>query len=291
MNIIEYESYKEQTSFFDDEFPYNTYPCSIPLDFVEVPPHWHQETEFIYIKKGRGIISLDLKEYEVTAGDIVFVVPGRLHSISQLGNESMEYENIIFDSSMILSGKADQSFSKFIGPILEQKIDVPSMFTEGEKTYQLVRNCLDNNDEICMTFPEGYQLGIKSSLYLLFFNLVKNYETRAASHEDDKNMEKLKSVIKHVELHYDEQMTIEEMAKLCGFSESHFMRFFKDTMGMSFVNFLNDYRMTIAARMLLQSEDTILTISQQVGFENLSHFNRCFKKKYEITPSQYRRKY
>ncbi|MBO6129158.1 MAG: helix-turn-helix transcriptional regulator [Pseudobutyrivibrio sp.] len=78
------------------------------------------------------------------------------------------------------------------------------------------------------------------------------------------------------------------MAKLIGFSESHFMRFFKEAFGVSFVTYLNDYRLSMAARMLLSTEESVLEISQQVGFENLSHFNRQFKRKYGKTPREYR---
>jgi AraC-like DNA-binding protein len=78
------------------------------------------------------------------------------------------------------------------------------------------------------------------------------------------------------------------MAKLTGFSSSHFMRYFKEAFGVSFVTYLNDYRLSMAARLLLSTEDSVLDISQQVGFENLSHFNRQFKRKYSVTPSAYR---
>ena len=103
-----------------------------------------------------------------------------------------------------------------------------------------------------------------------------------------KNIEKLKSVIKYVELNYASPMTIAEMADLAGFSESHFMKFFKNTMGVPFTSYLNSYRLTMAGRLLLQSDDTILSIATEVGFDNLSYFNRTFKKQYGMTPSAYR---
>ena len=124
-------------------------------------------------------------------------------------------------------------------------------------------------------------------MYLLLFNLVTLYEEKIDTTSRIR-IDKLKPVIKHVELHYSEPMTVADMADLAGFSESHFMRFFKEVFGVSFVTYLNDYRLSMAARLLLSTEENILTISQQVGFENLSHFNRCFKKKYNKTPSQYR---
>ena len=62
MNILEYENYHEAKTHVELTFPYNTYLCSIPLDFSGVPLHWHDDMELIYIKKGCGHISVDFKE-------------------------------------------------------------------------------------------------------------------------------------------------------------------------------------------------------------------------------------
>ena len=102
-------------------------------------------------------------------------------------------------------------------------------------------------------------------------------------------MEKLKNVLRHIEKNYADVITIDEMASLCCFSSSHFMRFFKQTMGMPFTAYLNDYRLTLAAKALLESHKAILDIATECGFENLSYFNRQFKKKYGTTPSNYRK--
>lgn len=73
------------------------------------------------------------------------------------------------------------------------------------------------------------------------------------------------------------------------FPESHFMRYFKETMGTSFVDYLRDYRLTIASRLLTTSDSSILDIAAESGFENLSYFNRVFKQKYSMTPRQFRK--
>lgn len=99
MNISEYQNYQERKRHTAAAFPYNTYLCSIPLDFTHVPLHWHAELELIVIKKGRGFVSVDLNRSPVSAGDLVFIRPGQLHSIDQQEGCSMEYENIIFKRS------------------------------------------------------------------------------------------------------------------------------------------------------------------------------------------------
>ena len=139
-----------------------------------------------------------------------------------------------------------------------------------------------------MSFPAGYPLAIKGNLFTLFFALYTNYADKKRSPSAAKNIERLKSVIKYVELHYSSPMTIAQMAELAGFSESHFMKYFKNTMAVTFTSYLNSYRLTMAGRLLLQSDDTILSIATEVGFDNLSYFNRAFKKQYGMTPSAYR---
>lgn len=286
ISIAEYQSIHEQKSHFENNLPYNTYPCSIPLDFDAVPLHWHDEAEFIYIKKGTGIITIDLVEHQVQAGDIALILPGNVHGIFQYADKTMEYENIIFDIKMFDS-TLDDFYSTFLIPFFTSQVELPSIFRPGVTGYESLRRYLDSNDNISSNRSGGWGLAIKGNLYLLLFDLVTLYEKRVDSTKE-RRIDKLKPVIKHVELHYGESMTVAQMANLAGFSESHFMRFFKETFGVSFITYLNDYRLSMAARLLLQSEDTILTISEQVGFENLSHFNRSFKKKYHTTPREYR---
>ena len=114
MDNIQYGSYREQKKHTPDDFPYNTYLCTIPLDFASVKIHWHEEVELIIVKKGEGKISVDLEEYEVKAGDIVFVPSGKLHSIGQKDGMSMEYENIIFKSSLLYSAGEDLCRKSYI---------------------------------------------------------------------------------------------------------------------------------------------------------------------------------
>lgn len=288
MNIPEYESYHEHKSHFDASFPYNTYLCSIPLDFMQVPLHWHDEAEFIYIKKGCGTISVDFTTYEVHADDIALILPGELHAINGLSDQVMEYENIIFHPELLEASGADMSFQTFLYPIFSMQLAVPSVLTKKDSVYTAVRNCLDQNDQICMRFPDGYPLAIKGNLFTLFFALYTNYASQKRIPSAKKNIEKLKTVIKYVELNYASPMTIAQMADLAGFSESHFMKYFKQTMGVPFTSYLNSYRLTMAGRLLLQSDDTILSIASEVGFDNLSYFNRAFKRQYGMTPSAYR---
>ena len=251
MNILEYENYQEKILHGDPLFPYITYLCSIPLDFGYVPMHWHDEMEIIYIKKGKGTITVDFAQHTVSAGDIALILPGQLHSIGQFESESMEYENIIFHPNMLISKKTDTCNTDYLVPLLSGNVSLPLLYTPDSPHYAEISACIDANDEICKTYPSGYQLFIKGQLFLLFYILFHKCSTKEPSGKDrSKSLEKMKLILKY----------------------------------------LNEYRLTMASRLLISSDSSILAIASEVGFENLSYFNRIFKKRFGQTPREYRRR-
>lgn len=289
MNIIEYENYHEAKSHGDLVFPYNTYLCSIPLDFKHVPLHWHDEMELIYIKKGEGVVTVDMKPHRVNANTLILILPGQLHSIEQYKDAKMEYENIIFHPNMLIPKTPDACSQDFIQPLLRRKITVPTYFTPVYPYYKDVIAPIDACDEICKTMPQGYELFIKSMLFQFFYILNNRCRNLTKPPREKKTLDKMKPVLKYIENNYADKITIAEIAEVAGFSESHFMRYFKEVMGTSFVEYLKDYRLAMAARLLQSSEASILVVAEDVGFDNLSYFNRSFKAKYGITPSKYRK--
>lgn len=289
MNIIEYESYHEKKSHVNPDFPYTTYPCSIPLDFTEVPLHWHKEMEIIYIKKGGGSVSVDFTTYPVSAGTLLFIVPGQVHAIHQRDDLSMEYENIIFDLEMMKASPMEKSATDYFGPLQKGQLLIPTVVTPEHAFYGAIVSCIDGADDICRSFPKAYELAIKAQLYLLFHILFSRCSTETENAVPRHSLDRIRPIIKYVENHYTEPLSTRDMAVEAGLSESHFMKFFKNTMGVSFLEYLNDYRLTMASRMLLSSDDSILTIASECGYDNLSYFNRLFKKRFSMTPREYRK--
>ena len=288
MNTLTYENLHETKKHVSFQFPYNTYLCSIPLDFTQVPLHWHNDVEIIVIKKGCGIISVDTKPRVVKAGDIVLVRPGQLHSISQHGKDCMEYENILFQTSLLYSADSDPRTVGYFQPYFSLEYELPWLFDDTCFFHEALSSCIDAIDDLCSKKPDYYELSVKGHLFH-FFYLLFSSQGAPVTFNRDKSLDKVKQIVSYIESHYTEPITVQSTADYLGFSESHFMRYFKETMGTSFVDYLRDYRLTIASRLLTTSDSSILDIAAESGFENLSYFNRVFKQKYSMTPRQFRK--
>ncbi len=279
----------ENKVHFQNNFPYNTYICSIPMDFTNVPLHWHREFEIIIIKKGSGIVTVNFQKYQVSSGDIIIALPGSLHSIEGNDNVTMHYENILFSKDLLTFPESDLTWDEFLLPFFSGKLSIRTKISHGKKVHGQLSEIIDYLDDICDKRPYGYQLAVKGAIMQIIYLLITNPPSQEDVTAVDKSKEKIKSIIRYISTHYTEEITIDEIAGYCHYSPSHFMKFFKAHTGMSFINYLNDYRVTEARTMLANTTDSILDISLQCGFTNLSNFNRIFKRKYGISPRQMRK--
>lgn len=290
MRDFEYETFREDKKHTEVAFPYNTYLCSIPLDFSSVPVHWHEEMEFIVVKKGRGLVTLDRESRLLEAGQALIVLPGQLHGIRQHQQERMEYENIIFRLEMLLPKEGDVCGPKFLEPYRDGKLLYPAWIDGSALYHEEMLECIRKMDELSEQRPRGYPLAVKGWLFQFFFLLFSRVEPTLAEEGREKSLDKMKRILRRIEVDYGKPLSIKEMAEFSGFSESHFMKFFKNHMGVPFVSYLNDYRLTLAARALAEGQEDVLTVAMDVGFSNVSYFNRLFKKKFRMTPLEYRKR-
>ncbi|MGN0629967.1 MAG: AraC family transcriptional regulator [Ruminococcus sp.] len=287
MDAAQYKNYRENKSHTTPDFPYNTYLCSVPLDFPEVPTHWHSEAELIVIKKGCGKVEVDLKAYDACEGDMFLILPGQLHSIGQKENCSMEYENIIFELSLIGSGECDLCGS-LLSPLFSGKLSHSAKIDSSIAYYSEAAACIERIDKLCSEKSYGYQLGVKGELFSFFHLIISNHPEAAENKAHERSVEKVKLILSYISENYTRKISTQEAADVCYYSCSHFMKFFKQAMGEGFTQYLNNYRLRIAAQLLISANDSILTVAEKSGFDNLSYFNRSFKKRFGVTPGQYR---
>ena len=290
MELEAYTQYHETKLHEQPGFAYNTYLCTIPDDFSSVNLHWHAQMEIIYIKKGEGTVSVNLRSFPVHAGDIVPVLPGELHQIEQRNGQRMEYENIIFSLELLDSTcEDDWCRANVLQKLLQGTLSFPRPIVPGTPFHAQVSRCLDAADDACSHRNPGYNLLVKSQLFLFLYALFQNQT--ASSRESlppNDHTEKLKNVIRFVREHYGENISIADAAAISGYSEAHFMRIFKQESGQTFIHFLTEYRLTAATYLLRETNESVSNIAARCGFDNFSYFTRIFKRKYGRTPSKLR---
>ena len=199
----------------------------------------------------------------------------------------MEYENIIFELEL-LGGADDLCAERYLLPLQSGRMALQPRIIPGEAGYPQAAACLQETEEANKVKNAGYELAIKGALLRFLSILIGQHGTPLPA--DTTDTRRLKTVLQLIEAEYATPLRIEDAAEACGCSQSHFMRWFKKMTGQGFTAYLNDHRLNLAAELLRITDATVLDIAGRVGFDNLSYFNRLFKRRYGMTPREYRSK-
>lgn len=288
----EFKKLKEDTRHGDLLLPFTKYNTIMPMIFTSFPMHWHEEVEIIVVKKGRLWVSIDLDNILAEEGDIIILKPYSLHAFKQYEKEDTFFQNIVFNLNLINNNIADSCNVKYLNPFLENKVTYPRVIKKKYKEYERVYNCLE---ELIMAYEKKedfFELKIKSEVFNLFYILFKYFfKTHNYSPvlKDDVT-KNLKVVLEYIQENYMNTISINNLSSIVNFSDHYFMKFFKKNMGVTAVDYINDYRLNVATKLLTTTDLSISEIGINVGIPNISYFNRVFKKKYELTPKEYRKK-
>lgn len=126
-------------------------------------------------------------------------------------------------------------------------------------------------------------------------SISRNFRTLSdASFNREKfsyNSRRIDKIMEFVNNNFSQNITLSDAAKIAGMTEVSISRFFKLRTGKTFVDTLNDVRLGHASRMLIETTHSINEIAYKCGFNNMSNFNRVFKKKKDSTPNDFRHSY
>lgn len=252
--------------------------------------HWHTDMELIYVHDGQAQFHIDYDYFNSEKGDIILIRPNALHSIHPIGKKYHFMDAINFHLDLLGYSTLDYASINYLQPLYNGQLDFDRVIKPHQTGYTAIRKLLIEAMEIGYNRENYFELELKSKLLSLLGLLFKYgyVHSKEQTHDAYRREEKIRTIIDYINAHYQEELTIDHLASICNYSPTYFMNFFKKNLGVSCMDYLISYRLRKATELLQHSSLSILEIASEVGFTNLSNFNRQFKKAYHMTPSHYR---
>ena len=234
---------------------------------------------------------------------------GKAIAISEIGLEGKEERNVnkeIIDEERLLDiyrsirMSSEEELDKCIDLYVENShLDSPSLQEYHFFLMDLVTNMhkflLSNQMDTNLIFPKEedvYQKVQQFSLAELsqwLKEVCKKIQRHIQEMRSDKTKSFVKRAVEHVHSHYmDKDLTVEALSQELHVSAAYFSTVFKRETGKSFINYLTDYRMEKAIRLLMEEEEKTYIIAESVGYSDPNYFSYAFKKKFGMSPSKYK---
>ena len=291
MNNLDFTNLKENITHGDFILPFSIYKGTLSTSFPSIATHWHEEIEVIIVLDGSCDYRVNLNSFIVNKGDILIIASQSLHSLTCIPNKNMTWASFVFNMNMLKSSNTDGTLLKYIAPLLNHEHQLPIILKDNINCYPKIFDVIENIIYCYYEKDIAYELELKSLLFKFFSLLYKNNlieRNQSKNNLTINTTDKIKLVLNYINDHYSEDISINTLAELCEYSEYHFMRFFKKHIGLTCVQYINNLRLEKSSILLTSTNNAIMDISLEVGFDNLSYFNKLFKRKYNLTPKEFR---
>lgn len=286
------------TELFKEVSPLSSKDCFILIERQKTnfnfPIHIHPECELNFIENAKGaqrIVGDSIEE--IDEEELVLVTNPHLeHAWKDYRNISKNIHEIT------IQFHPDLLTDTFLNK--NQMISIRQLFRHAERGVAFSRESIAKVRPLLKTLTcenDSFYSLIKLLIILHELSIDKGMRELSTGqfaanvmhqHSSD---ESLGRVMDYLSRHYSEVIRLSEVAEMVNMSESSFCRFFKQHTSKSFIDFLTDIRLGAASRALIDSSLSIAEIGYDCGFNNLSNFNRIFKKKKGVTPSEFRDNY
>lgn len=249
----------------------------------EYPAHWHNAVEFVYVMKNGCTINADKQDYILSEGDLMIIAPCVIHKFLKKNGIS---KNFIFQFDPLSLNFFD-GFSQMLPFVAQTKIINGNNSEIHSKIEYHIKEILKHLESYT-SVPElvMFLYARIFDIMVLLFNSTEHIGELNKIQKSTKLL-KLDNAFEYIEKNFQYNISLKDAAKACGFSEYYFSRIFKEATGKSFVNFLNDYRVSNAEKLLMNSDISITDAAYASGFNSIVTFNRIFKKKKGLSPTAF----
>lgn len=242
-------------------------------------PHWHTSAELLYCLDGILEIRYPQKSYQLHQNDLFFINSNIIHSTKTPIPSKVFVLQFPFEFLETLTEGA-----------YAQSIYFEKRLGNDARLLSLVRAIHENY----LIDETASRLVVMSKVYELFSLLLMDYQAPKMAVKEIgsmKNLERLKHINNFIKENHQNNLSLDDVAQKFNYNSSYFSRFYKQYMGITFVDYLKSIRLEEAYMLLRDTDMPILSISNQCGFGNVKSFYLAFKKAYDFSPKQYRQLY
>ena len=256
----------------------------------DFPLHYHEEYELNLIVNAKGARRVVGGNIEVIEDlELALIGPNLYHAwfTHQCHSEEITEITIQFHKDLFDEKFLKRNQLSFLKSMLERS---QRGIVFSPETIQALKGRI-----IGLAQKSGFDSVLELMSVLHDLSISRNMRTVSdASFSNEKlyyNSRRIEKVFEHMNQNYHKQVTLAEVARIANMPEASFSRFIKKRTGKTFIDSLNEIRLGHASRMLIDSTNTIAEIAYKCGFNNISNFNRIFKRKKLCIPKEFRETY
>ena len=278
------------------EFPIGCY-----YDALSVEPvvwHWHEEVECVFVAEGSCTFLIGAERCTLREGDGIFIIPGIVHAVADplfdptvAKPSDCRLHSMCFHPRLVGGSPESAIWQKYIQPLTDDRT-MPYLHLRPDVPWQ--RQALEAIEaawQACVGDLPGYELQVRSRLSELFWLLISNREaeSRRPSDKTLRDADRIKIMLQHIHDRFAEELDTAAIARSASVSVSECLRCFHNTIHITPIQYLKQYRIQRAARLLASTDLKISDIGLQCGFQEMSYFSKAFRQSMGCTPKEYRR--
>ena len=251
--------------------------------------HWHTAMEIIMPIENTYAVGMNRMAYSLRVGDILIIPPGELHEIYAPSTGTRFV--MLFDASLLANVRGFSGiFPVLMQPRIISKDNSPEIYESQRELLYAIRDEYLSNNPL-------KEAAIYALIIRMFVNIGRNHMDAdtlfplVRQGKQKEYIEKFNMIFDYIDKNYTEDLSLETVAGVAGFSKFHFSRLFKQFTDISFYDYLNQRRVRAAEQLLLDPDIPITEIAMRSGFSSISTFNRVFKSFKECTPSEFKKMY
>ena len=255
--------------------------------------HWHEFFELTIPLQDGMIFQTPNQTVTLNCGEAAFVNSSVLHTVSWKDDPANKTCYTFFFDRSILTGEYGSVFEeKYVNPVTMCRDLDCFLICPKDKAGLRMMTLIDEIVAYFKAEDFGYELRSRSALSELWLILLEETEEvrKNAKKADPTDSHRMKQMMNYVHDHYSEKIYLEEIASSAGVSPRECARCFKRQIGYTPMDYLNQYRVRMAADELRMTAKSIALIGEECGFASDSYFGKTFRQYMNCSPREYRRK-